>query len=145
MFNVFLRSKTIVNRHGELMWSLMEGGTGGELTACAAACIGTLCLHSASPRFRPRPTFSGSWNKEEFARLVESLALGSVGQTTLKNYLGRRNICVKETKAQGKGPWLHALADSDQVLSEVLKFMACWWFVPNNQQSTVRGYFAAIM
>ena len=52
---------------------------------------------------------------------------------------------MKETKAQGKGPSLHSLADSDQVLSEVLKFMACWWFVPNNQQSTVRGYFAAIM
>ena len=56
---------------------------------------------------------------------MESLALGSVGLTTLKNYLGRRNICVKERKAQGKGPWLHSLADPDQFLSEVLSFMAC--------------------
>ena len=102
------------------MWNLMDSATDGELTAYAAACIGTLRPHSASPRFRPRRTYSGPGNKEEVVRLVEPLALESVGETTLKNYLGRRNICVKERRAQGKGPWLHALADPDQVVSEVL-------------------------
>ena len=42
---------------------------------------------------------------------------------------------------QGKGPWLHTLADPDQVLGEMLE---CRCFVHNNQQSTVRGYLAAI-
>lgn len=56
---------------------------------------------------------------------MESLALGSVGESTQKNYLGKWNIWVKERRAQGKGPWLHTLADPDQVLSEVLEFMAC--------------------
>ena len=75
---------------------------------------------------------------------MESLALGSVGESTQKNYLKRGNTWVKETRAQGKSPRLHALADPDQVLSEVLEFMACRCFVYNNQRSTVRGYLAAM-
>ena len=51
---------------------------------------------------------------------MESLALGSVGESTQKNYLGKWNIWVKERRAQGKGPWLHTLVDPDQVLGEVL-------------------------
>ena len=51
---------------------------------------------------------------------------------------------MKETRAQGKGPQLHALADPDQVLSEVLELMACRCFVYSNQQSIVRGYLAAM-
>ena len=50
---------------------------------------------------------------------------------------------MKERNVQGKGPWLHALANQDLVLAEVLEFMACRCFVHNNQQSTVRGYLAA--
>ena len=51
---------------------------------------------------------------------MESLALGSVGEPIQKPYLGKWNIWVKERRAQGKGPWLHTLADPNQVLSEVL-------------------------
>ena len=75
---------------------------------------------------------------------METLALGSVGESTQRNYTGKWNVWVKERKGQGKGPWLHTLADPDQALGEVLEFMACRCFVHNNQQSTVRGYLAAI-
>ena len=44
--------------------------------------------------------------KEEVARLVETLALGSVGKSTQKNYLAKWNTWVKERKAQGKGPYI---------------------------------------
>ena len=54
--------------------------------------------------------------------------------------LGKWNIWVKERDAQGKGPWLHTLANQDLVLAEVLEFMTCRCLVHNNQQSTVRGY-----
>lgn len=63
---------------------------------------------------------------------METLALGSVGNITQKNYAGKWNVWVKERKAQGKGPWLHTLADPDQALVEVLEFMACRCFVHNN-------------
>ena len=42
---------------------------------------------------------------------MESLEWECVSETTVKNYWGRRNICMKERKAQGKGPWLHDLAE----------------------------------
>ena len=82
--------------------------------------------------------------KDEVERLVETLALGSVGQSTQKNYLAKWNTWVAERKAQGKGPWLHVLDDSDAALNDVLEFMASPCFVHNNQQSAVRGYSAAI-
>ena len=87
---------------------------------------------------------SGSGSKEEIARLVETLALASVGESTQRNYLGKWNIWVKERNTQGKGPWLHMLSNNDLFLAEVLEFMACRCFVHNNQQSTVRGYLAVI-
>ena len=70
--------------------------------------------------------------------------MSSVGVSTQKNYLGKRNIRVKERRAQGKGPWLHTLADPDRVLGEVLEFMICRCFVHSNQQTTVRMYLPAI-
>ena len=96
------------------------------------------------PPFLFTLTYSGSGNKEDVARLVESLALGSVGESTQKSYLGKWNNWVKERRSQGKVPWLHTLTDPDQVVREVLEFMARRCFVHNNQQSTVRGYLAAI-
>ena len=41
-------------------------------------------------------------HKDEVARLVETLALGSVGKSTQKNYLAKWNTWVKERQAQGK-------------------------------------------
>ena len=76
--------------------------------------------------------------------MVETLALGSVGKSTQKNYLTKWNTWVKERKAQGKGPWLHTLDDSDEAMSALLEFIASRCFVHNNQQSTARGYLAAI-
>ena len=83
-------------------------------------------------------------HKDEVARLVETLALGSVGENTQKNYLAKWNTWVKERQAQGKEPWWHTLADPKKVLSDLLGFMASRCFVHNNRQSTVRGYVAAI-
>lgn len=44
---------------------------------------------------------------------------------------------------KGKGPWLMLTGESE-VLRLLLEFMACRLFSFNNQQSTVRGYLAAI-
>lgn len=75
---------------------------------------------------------------------METLAWGSVAESTQRNDWGKWKIWVEERRLQGKGPWLHELGDTDQVLEEVLEFMASRCFVHNNQQSTVRGYLAAI-
>ena len=81
--------------------------------------------------------------KNKIARLVETLALGSVGQSSHKNYVAKWNTWVTERKAQGKGPWLQAPGDPD-ALNDLLEFVASRCSVHNNQQSTVRGYLAAI-
>ena len=41
-----------------------------------------------------------------------------------------------------KGPWLHTLADTDEVLNEALELMACRCLAHNNQQSTLRRCLA---
>ena len=46
-------------------------------------------------------------------------------------------------KKKGRDPWLNLL-DKSEVLTLLLEFMACGLFSFNNQQSTVRGYLAAI-
>ena len=68
-------------------------------------------------------------NKEEVARLVETLALCSVGKTTQKNYFAKWNTWRKERKTQGKGPWLHTVDDPDEALTELLEFMTSRSFV----------------
>ena len=83
--------------------------------------------------------------KGEAARLMETLGLASVGKSAQKLYLAKWNTWVGERAAQGKGPWLQHNPDyPNQVLYELMEFMACRCFVRNNQQSTVRGYLAAI-
>lgn len=47
-------------------------------------------------------------------------------------------------KKKGRGPWLHLIENESEVLTLLLEFMACRLFSFNNQQSTVRGYLAAI-
>ena len=63
-------------------------------------------------------------HKDEVGRLVETLALGSVGNSTRKNYLAKWNTWIKERQAQGREPWLHTLADLKEVLSDLPGFMA---------------------
>ena len=77
-------------------------------------------------------------HKDEVARLVETLAPGSVGKSTQKNSLAKWNSWGKDRHGQGKKPWLHALAGPKEVLSDVLVFIASRCFVHNNRQSTVR-------
>ena len=72
--------------------------------------------------------------KDGIARLVETLARWSVGQSTQKKYVARWNTVVTEAKAQGKGRWLHALHDFDAAPNDVLEFMVSRCFVHNNQQ-----------
>ena len=98
---------------------------------------------------RPRtPREQGTAREEkegEVYRLVEALALGSVGKSTQKNYSAKWSTWVKERKAQGKAPRLHTFDDPDEALTGLLEFMAFRCFVQNNQQPTVRGYFAPII
>ena len=68
--------------------------------------------------------------------------LGQSGRV-LREPLSEVDTWVAEGKAQGKGPWLHALDDPDAALNTLLEFMASHCFVHNNPQSTVRGYLAA--
>ena len=75
---------------------------------------------------------------------METFVLGSVGQITQKNNLAKWSTWVQERKAQGKGPWLNALDDPDEVLNDPLEILTSRCFVHNNQQSTVRGYLAAV-
>ena len=77
------------------------------------------------------------------ACLVTTLAWGSVWGNPPENPLGGVELRVKEMRLQGKGPWLHALGDSDEVLGILLDFMASRCFVHKNQQSTAGGYLAA--
>ena len=56
---------------------------------------------------------------------METLALGSVGQSTQKNYLEKWNVRLAERKAQGKASWFqYNRSAPNQVLSELLEFMA---------------------
>lgn len=77
------------------------------------------------------------------ARLVEALVRASVGGSTYKVYAGKWKKWLEFMRMKGKGPWLK-LTDESEVLRLLLEFMACRLFSFNNQQSTVRGYLAAI-
>ena len=79
----------------------------------------------------------------EVALLVESLVRASVGGSTHKVYLEKWNTWIGFMKKKERGPWLNLL-DKSEVLTLLLEFMACQLFSFNNQQSTVRGYLAAI-
>ena len=80
----------------------------------------------------------------EVALLVESLVRASVGGSTHKVYLGKWNTWTEFMKKKGRGSWLNLL-DKSEVLTLLLEFMACRLFSFSNQQSTVRGYLAAII
>ena len=73
--------------------------TRAHVDACPSSILWqTYCTHT---------DFTGAGDnkegkKQEVARLVETLVLGSVGQSTQKNYLAKWNIRVKERKAQVK-------------------------------------------
>ena len=129
----------------------------GERAGHGLICVNGVLSDHLSPRFSlplrtpvlPMvPTGSRQHkleDKKEVARLVETLALGSVGESTQKNYKGEWNVWVSGRKSQGKGPWLHFdPADPNRALSELMELIACRCYVHNNQQSTVRGYLAAI-
>ena len=78
------------------------------------------------------------WKKKTVARLVETLALRSVGKGTQKTYLAKWNTWVKEREAQGNGPWLDVLYDPDKALNALLEFKTYRCFVHNNQPWTGR-------
>ena len=67
------------------------------------------------------------------------------GKSTQKLYLAKWNSSLAEREAQSKEAWLQYNPDNpNQVLYELMEFMACRCFEHNNQQSAVRGYLAAI-
>ena len=67
----------------------------------------------------------------------------SHGGSTHKVYLGKWNKWLEFMKKKGRGLWSNLL-DKSEVLTLLLEFMACRLFLFYNQQSTVRGYLAAI-
>ena len=70
--------------------------------------------------------------KGKAARVVETFALASVGNSTQKLYFAKRNTWVGERAAKGKGPWLHHNPGNPiQALYELTEFMACRSFVYN--------------
>lgn len=98
--------------------------------------------------FRPSLRVTGSGDGRggmsvEVARLVEALVSASVGGSTHKVYAGKWKKWLEFMKRKDKGPWLH-LTDESEVINLLLEFMACRLFSFNNQQTTVRGYLAAI-
>jgi len=102
-------------------------------------------MHTVHPR---DPTGIGDNNggkKDEVARFVETLAIGSVGKRALNTYLAKWNTWVKDRKTQGKGPWLRTLDDPREALTDLLECMASRCSVHDNQHSTVRGYLTAII
>lgn len=80
----------------------------------------------------------------EVARLIETLALGSVSVSTKKEYLSKWRTWVKERARRNLGPWLSEEDGIDSAVTELTRFMASRCFVHKNQSGTVRGYLAAI-
>ena len=69
----------------------------------------------------------------------------SVGGSRHKVYLGKWNKWLEFMKKKGRGPWLNLL-DKSEVLTLLLEIHGLSTvFIFNNQQSTVRGYLAAII
>ena len=80
----------------------------------------------------------------EVARLIETLALGSVSESTKKEYLGKWKTWAKERARSNLGPWLLESDGVDSAITALTMFMALRCFVHKNQNGTVRGYLAAI-
>lgn len=77
------------------------------------------------------------------AQMVGSLVAASVAVSTRKLYDAKWSTWKSFMEKKGKEPWLHGLTESE-VLVLLLEFMACRVYVFNNQQTTIRGYLAAI-
>ena len=79
----------------------------------------------------------------EVARLIETLALGAVSEST-KKYLSKWKTWAKERARSSLGPWLLEVDGVDSAVTALTRFMASMRFVHKNQSGTVRGYSAAI-
>ena len=78
------------------------------------------------------------------ARLIETLALGSVSESTKNGYLSKWKTCVKERVRSDLGPWLWEADGVESAVTALTRFMASMCSVHKNQSGTVRGYSAAI-
>lgn len=79
----------------------------------------------------------------EVARLVDTLVSASIGGSTHKVYAAKWKTWLEFMKHKDKEPWLNSM-DESEIIALLLEFMTCRLFSFNNQQSTVRGYLAAI-
>ena len=79
----------------------------------------------------------------EVARLIETLALGAVSEST-KKYLSKWKTWAKERARSSLGPWLLEADGVDSAVTALTRCMASRCFVHKNQSGTVRGYLAAI-
>ena len=78
------------------------------------------------------------------AHLVQALVRGGVGGSTYKTYKARFEAWAHMRISQGKSPWMTENDNPDDVINALTEFMAMRCFVHKNQQTTVRGYLAAI-
>ena len=89
----------------------MRGMSLDQHTACTFT-VSTVRFYCCVYLFAHAPAGAGDnkgGHKDEVARLVETLALSSIGRSTQKNYLAKWNTWVIGKQAQGKEPWLHTL------------------------------------
>ena len=65
----------------------------------------------------------------EVARLIEMLALGSVSESTKKEYLSKCETQAKERTRSILGPWLLEADGEDRAVAELARVMASRCFV----------------
>ena len=80
----------------------------------------------------------------QVARLVEWLALASVGESTQKLYLSKWQAWRRHRNLSGLGPYLLQSDGVESAVKALTEFMTARCFVYRNQSQTVRGYLAAI-
>ena len=72
----------------------------------------------------------------EVARLIETLALGSVSESTKQQILSKWKTWAKERARSNLGPWLLEADGVDIAVTALTRFMASRCFVHNNQSGT---------
>lgn len=71
------------------------------------------------------------------ARLIETLTLGSVGESTRKEYLGEWRPWIKERGRRNLGLWLLRVGVIDSAIKEPTKFMASRCLIQKSQSITI--------
>ena len=77
-------------------------------------------------------------------RLVETLALASVGGSTQKVYWSKWQSWCRMRAIEGKSPWVAEKDGVDAAVKSLTSSMALRCFAFKNQSQTIQGYLVAI-